>query len=394
MLLGKVWTAFLLFGAAASVVAWIAALCHEKGIRPFAGAVRFVRGLPWGGRLALLPLFLALVAYGGSKYVGEVQGEGEGVGESISNHVERVDGCESDYLAQSSQSPQSGDLDSVANVEMLPIANINSQFETGNISTLATLTTSNSQLTALNSELITQSDCEDWLKFGGFEDWIYLGPGRWSFRHGSNFVERLAVFSSGKIRLLKQDGGDAWIALSAVPVSIVPMANWGMLNFRCRDVGEGEVQGEVVDVGGESISNHVERVDRVDGGESDYLAQSPQSSQSGDSDNVANVEMFPITNTNSQLETGTGNWQHSHTGNIHTLATLTTYSSQLATPNASLFWHAETPSNTLLLTWCNALLNRDTNSPVNIQAELFPSGGMRITHDLSGELVTEHVPAP
>ena len=72
-MLSKVWTAFLLFGAAASVVAWIAALCHEKGIRPFAGAVRFVRGLPWGGRLALLPLFVALVAYGGSKYVGEGQ---------------------------------------------------------------------------------------------------------------------------------------------------------------------------------------------------------------------------------------------------------------------------------------------------------------------------------
>ena len=82
-MLSKVWTAFLLFGAATSVAAWIAALCHEKGIRPFAGVERFVRGLPWGGRLALLPLFLALVAYGSTKYVGEVQGEGEGVGEGV-----------------------------------------------------------------------------------------------------------------------------------------------------------------------------------------------------------------------------------------------------------------------------------------------------------------------
>jgi len=303
-------TVLLVCAAMGSVAAWIAALCHEKGIRPFAGAVRFVRRLPWGGRLALLPLFLALVAYGGSKYVGEGQGQGVVVGvggESGFGRVERVDGGESDYLAQSPQSSQSGDLDNVANVEMLPIANINSQrhlqnpggatsslpvqrqiagsedaappmhevlqvppqFETGNISTLATLTTSYSQLTTLNSELITPTVCEDWLKFGGFEDWIYLDPGGWSFRHGSNFVERLAVFSSGKIRLLKQGGGDAWIALSAVPVSIVPEANWGMLNFRCRDVGEGEVQGEVVDVGGESISNHVERVDRVDGGKMD-----------------------------------------------------------------------------------------------------------------------------
>ena len=106
-MLSKVWTAFLFLGAAASVIAWIVALCHEKGIRPFAGAARFVRGLPWGGRLALLPLFLALVVYGSTKYVGEVQGEGEGIGQGVVvgvgcesgfnhvEHVERVDGGES-----------------------------------------------------------------------------------------------------------------------------------------------------------------------------------------------------------------------------------------------------------------------------------------------------------
>ena len=252
----------MFFGAAASVVAWIAALCHEKGIRPFAGAVRFVRGLPWGGRLALLPLFLALVAYGSTKMQSKSRVEVEGMESKSRVEVEEK---------------TMGAAHSTVGLGLPTSTNA----------------TYNSQLTTLNSELITPTVCEDWLKFGGFEDWIYLGPGGWSFRHGSNFVERLAVFSSGKIRLLKQDGGDAWIALSAVPVSIVPEANW------------------------------------------------------------------------------------------HRLKTAD-----------SLFWHAETPSNTLLLTWCNALLNRDTNSPVNIQAELFPSGVMRITHDLSGELVTEHVPAP
>ena len=57
--------------------------------------------------------------------------------------------------------------------------------------------------------------------------------------------------------------------------------------------------------------------------------------------------------------------------------------------NSSLFWHAETSSNTLVLTWRNALLNRRADSPVNIQAELFPADEMRITHDLSGEIATE-----
>ena len=61
----------------------------------------------------------------------------------------------------------------------------------------------------------------------------------------------------------------------------------------------------------------------------------------------------------------------------------------LTTPNSSLFWHAETSSNTLVLTWRNALLNRQADSPVNIQAELFPADEMRITHDLSGEIATE-----
>ena len=140
-MLSKVWTAFLLFGAAASVVAWIAALCHEKGIRPFAGAVRFVRELPWGCRLALLPLFLALVVYGSTKYVGEVQGEGERVGESISNHVERVDrvdGGESDLAAENAKDAESDRGSSLTGldgdvVNVVSVANPNSQSPIGNI---------------------------------------------------------------------------------------------------------------------------------------------------------------------------------------------------------------------------------------------------------------------
>ena len=242
MLLGKVWTAFLLFGAAASVVAWIAALCHEKGFRPFAGATRFVRGLPWGGRLALLPLFVALVAYGGSKYVGEVQGEGERVGESISNRVDRVDGGESDYLAQSSQSPQSGEM--VVGNSCRKDSNLVNPVK-------------NSQLTTLNSELITQSDCEagfvlsgigtgeafdfsppdnaviceDWLKFGAHRDWLHLPLGWFSFPFGGNSVERLSVLSSGALHPVMANP-DVFMAPFRASLGIVPEANWGMINFR------------------------------------------------------------------------------------------------------------------------------------------------------------------
>ena len=50
----------------------------------------------------------------------------------------------------------------------------------------------------------------------------------------------------------------------------------------------------------------------------------------------------------------------------------------------SLFWHAITSSNSLLLTWRNALVNRDTNLPVTVQAELFPDGAAALRYDFAG----------
>ena len=52
-------TAFLILGAIASLVAWVILLLLEHGIRPVHSMVHFVRRLPWGGRLAVLPLFIA-----------------------------------------------------------------------------------------------------------------------------------------------------------------------------------------------------------------------------------------------------------------------------------------------------------------------------------------------
>ena len=68
----KVWTALLVCGAMVSVVAWAVALLRENGVCPFAAVTRFVRGLPFGGRLAVLPLFAALVVYGSVKNSGGV----------------------------------------------------------------------------------------------------------------------------------------------------------------------------------------------------------------------------------------------------------------------------------------------------------------------------------
>ena len=47
----------------------------------------------------------------------------------------------------------------------------------------------------------------------------------------------------------------------------------------------------------------------------------------------------------------------------------------------SFFWHASTPSNTLLTTWRNASLGREGTNAVNFQAELFPDGGFTYRYE-------------
>ncbi len=53
------------------------------------------------------------------------------------------------------------------------------------------------------------------------------------------------------------------------------------------------------------------------------------------------------------------------------------------TPSTSPFWHYLTPSNTLQLTWQNALYNRMPETPISVQAELFPNGTFTYRYDFS-----------
>ena len=59
----------------------------------------------------------------------------------------------------------------------------------------------------------------------------------------------------------------------------------------------------------------------------------------------------------------------------------------------SRFWHHFSPSNSLLFTWQNALLDRQTNAPVSFQAELFPSGRFDYRLDLS-RIAGTNIPPP
>ena len=49
----------------------------------------------------------------------------------------------------------------------------------------------------------------------------------------------------------------------------------------------------------------------------------------------------------------------------------------------SQFWQLLTPSNTLVMTWRNGLLNRDENSPVSFQMECWTEGQIQFRYDLS-----------
>ena len=59
------------------------------------------------------------------------------------------------------------------------------------------------------------------------------------------------------------------------------------------------------------------------------------------------------------------------------------------TPNScpltplSCFWHASSPSNTLVVTWQNALYNRLIETPISFQAEYFPNGDFVYRYDLA-----------
>jgi hypothetical protein len=52
-------------------------------------------------------------------------------------------------------------------------------------------------------------------------------------------------------------------------------------------------------------------------------------------------------------------------------------------PPAGRFWHAQTLSNSLLLTWQDVYANRDTNYPVSFQSEIFWNGDFTFRYDFS-----------
>ena len=298
-------TAILILGAIASLVAWVILLLLEHGIRPVHSMVHFVHRLPWNGRLAVLPLFIALVVVGSTKFSGNNVSDGnnlqmtnavEGVvsgGVAVGRQDAPVTNSESD-MPNSEQESIGATADEVTSSGSAGAeTQIQLPVNDGEIAVPDSITALDCEAGFVLSGVGYGEEfdfalpenavvCEDWLRFGAHEDWLHLPLGWFAFPFGSNIVNALTVLSSGTLYPAITNAS-TFIAPLKASLGIVPMANW------------------------ELLSNNTD----------------------------------------------------------------------------SCFWHCFTPSNTVLFTWRNALLERDIGKPVSFQCEISHTGDMMFRYDLS-----------
>ena len=305
-MLVKIWTEALLFLLCGTIVAYFHAYMHEKNFHPYRNLWGKFRRLHWGNKLAAILVVGLLVAYAGVKPDGG-NGGGGGDGGGGTNQLQMV--------------VYPGGLVNVANVGMLPIASTNFQLGThtaleignigtGNNFTLATPITSTNTTRTITAEDIARGFIQtrigtgeefdfvppqnstivsDWHGFGAATDRIYVAITNWAFQVATNEVDRLRVYSFGKIQPYIADGAGAsatnyWFAPFMATLGIAPVSHW------------------------------------------DWLLESDRPSQ---------------------------------------------------------VWYAITPENSLVITWQNALLDRDTDKSLSFQVELFTDGRFNFRYDLS-----------
>ena len=73
--------------------------------------------------------------------------------------------------------------------------------------------------------------CADWLEDGAAVDWIYVAMTNWMFQVGTNAVDRLRVYSFGKV----ETGGPRFVAADAYGTKPVPKVETGGPRFVAAD---------------------------------------------------------------------------------------------------------------------------------------------------------------
>lgn len=310
-MLTRIWTGFLLSGLCASLVALAFVCMREKGFRPYVDLWAKFRRLPLRRQIAVVMFVVGMWVYASVK-PGDGGSGGDGGGDGGgTNNIQMVIGP--------GGLPQASSPGAVTNTlghgvvgEIRPMSGGTlgdpAQFE-DEWSDFVSITSTNTTRTLTGEDfrrgfVMTQietgeehdfsapSDAtivSDWQAFGAATDWIYVALTNWAFSVATNEVERLRVYSFGKIEPLVSEADNAiatnyWFAPFLASLGVVPEANW------------------------------------------DWLAESDRPSQ---------------------------------------------------------VWYAITPQNSLVVTWRNALLDRDTGKPLSFQAEFKTNGQFTYRYDLS-----------
>ena len=262
-MLTKIWTASLLLGLAAALVALAFVYMREKGMNPFRDAWDRFSRQPWGRRVVIAAFILGMWVYASVKPGdgdGGSRGDGGGDGGGT-NSIQMVIGP--------GGLPQAGSPSAVTNTfgygvvgEIRPIAGGvlgDSAPVVDEWSDFVSITSTNTTRTLTGEDfrrgfVMTQIETgeehdfsappdativSDWQAFGAATDWIYVALTNWAFSVATNDVERLRVYSFGKIEPLIREAGSAiatnyWFAPFMASLGVVPEANWGVLAESAR----------------------------------------------------------------------------------------------------------------------------------------------------------------
>ena len=297
-MLMKIWTTAIVLSAATSLVAWVCVAAHARGVHPLRAMARFAQKLSLAGVVVFGLMAAPLYRAGSTKIGGGTNNVPQMMpGPGNLDPMPLPGGGLQGLQGQAHLNPEQHPINQ-------PIGGVNL-----NLSGFETITSTNTTraLTAEDFErgfamarvgtgeeidftpLPNATIISDWCSFGAATDWVYAAFTNWVFRVGTNEVERLRVYSFGKIVPLVRDADGTiatnnWFAPFMASLGIVPQANLNWLN------------------------------------ESDRPSQ---------------------------------------------------------------VWYAITPDNTLVVTWQNALLDRDTEKPISFQVEFCTDGRFAFRYDLS-----------
>ena len=206
-MLATIWTSFLVLLGVASAVASVVAFMHEKGIHPVQDVISFFKKQSNFGRIVFITMFIVFGIIAGTK-------RGGGGAVTTGGPASAPDEWENFPPITSTNTTRTLTGDDFRRGFVLARVGTGEQFDF--------------------SAPPNAAVCSDWRAFGSATDWIYLAFEDWAFQLGTNEVDRLRVFSFGKVDPLVQDaeGGiatNSWFSPFMASLGIVPEANWPLL---------------------------------------------------------------------------------------------------------------------------------------------------------------------